>query len=300
MDPQPDPESEAGQGTDEGHGSLSTDEFEAKNQVISRKLQQIVPDALSAPLESTKALARRARAASGSFHPTALVPASRTDVVSTKAIVPTLSTALLLLALFITNWTQTASQIGFCDTLSNTNVHLLQNQAAIASARECAARHANGGELGGEVGCDASALPLIPFLPKPETCTPCPAHASCLAGQLIGCDKEYILSTPVVRSIAPALAQALNGVPGLGSVAFPPSCVPDTEKLRLVGGLARNLEGSLAAERGEWVCRVGGYNGADIGREHEFGLDVDDVKTAFLQRRDVCSSFCCCRCDGTS
>lgn len=289
MDQQPQDEVAQANGddSDEPHGTVSTDEFEAKNQVIAQKLQEIVPSALSAPVESTKALARRARAASASFHPTDLVPASPSDLVSRKTVVPTLSTALLLLALLLANWMQASSQIGFCDTLSTTNDRLLTSQAAVASARECAARHANGEELGGEAGCDASALPLVPFLPKPEACTPCPAHAVCAGGDLVGCDREYIQSAPLLRLVLPAAADALNGFPGLGSVAFPPACVPDTEKLRLVGGLARSLEGALAAERGDWVCHVGGRNGADAGREAEFGVKEDDIKAAFLQRRDV-------------
>lgn len=282
MDPQPEQ-----QDVDEPHGTVSTDESEAKNKVISKKLQEIVPAALTTPVESTKALARRARAASTSIHPTALVPSSPSDIVSRKTIVPTLSTALLLLALFLANWTQQSRQIGFCDSFTDSNVHLLSRRAAIASARECAARHANGEELGGEDGCDASALPLVPFLPKPEACTPCPTHASCLGGALLGCEKEYIESMPFVRSIAPAVADAFNGFPGLGSVAFPPACVPDTEKLRLVGGLARTLESALAAERGDWLCHVGGRHGADAGREVEFGVQEEDIKAAFMQRRDV-------------
>jgi len=282
MDPQPEQ-----QEIDEPHGTVSTDEFEAKNKVISQKLQEIVPAALSTPVESTKALARRARAASASIHPTALVPASPSELVSRKTLVPTFSTALLFLALFLANWTQQSRQIGFCDSHSDINSHLLTQRAAVASARECAARHANGEELGGEAGCDASALPLVPFLPKPEACTPCPAHASCLGGALLSCEKEYIEAMPFIRSIAPSLADALNGVPGLGPVAFPPACVPDTEKLRLVGGLARTLESALASERGDWLCHVGGRHGVDIGREAEFGVKEDEIKAAFMQRRDV-------------
>jgi len=78
--------------------------------------------------------------------------------------------------------------------------------------------------------------------------------------------------------------QFANGVPGLGSVAFPPSCVPDNEKRKLVGGMARAIEGELAKERGRGVCEAGI---ARDGEDEEFGVAEIKLREEFSERKDV-------------
>jgi hypothetical protein len=64
--------------------------------------------------------------------------------------------------------------------------------------------------------------------------------------------------------------------------------VPDTEKLRLVGGMARAIESALAKERGEMVCVVGKPRDEDV---KEFGIDEAELRDQFIERRDVCRLF---------
>lgn len=202
-----------------------------------------------------------------------------------KAGLPSLATLFSLL-FYILQFASKSSVIGYCDTNDSSNAILAARSQALVSARECVARHANGdaGPYGSVDGCDASALPLVPFLPGPTACTPCPAHAVCSDGELIACDKEYILSPSLLGSILPEGGSFLNGLPGLGSIAFPPSCVPDTERLRMVGDLAKAVEGTLAKERGEIICEAGKRRDENI---EVYGISEADLRDQFLDRRDV-------------
>ncbi|KAL7408960.1 Man1-Src1p-C-terminal domain-containing protein [Mrakia frigida] len=274
--------------------------FVKHNNVVSKKLSNLDPSTSSpakTPSSSSSALvpSKLNKKKSASSSALTLRPKSSTSsVVKTSSVVLPSLGALLSLFLYLLQWTSKSASLGFCDPNSNTNSILLSRQQALASARLCIERHASGEEdvapYGDGAVCDASALPLLPsFIPTPTTCTPCPNHGICAAGTFVGCDKEYILKPNLVESLvsmipgAEGALQVMNGVPGLGSVAFPPSCVPDNEKRKLVGGMARAIEGELAKERGRGVCEMGRNRD---GEEEEFGVGEIRLREEFLERKD--------------
>jgi hypothetical protein len=284
---------------------LDNENYVQKNEVVRRKLSSLVPT----ESQASTVLSQSSIGSSTDSQSTALAPTRRQGSSSssrpggplirrktpespslssstTKTLLPSLATLLSLLA-YLISYSSKSATLGFCDTNAFSNSILFAQSQAVVTARECVRRHANGEEVGSygtDGGCDASALPLIPFLPSPEACTPCPAHAVCADGELVACDKEYLLQPTFVGSILPSGGSFLNGFPGLGSVAFPPACVPDTEKLRLVGGMARAIESALAKERGEMVCVGGKPRDENV---KEFGIDEAELRDQFIERRDV-------------
>lgn len=258
--------------------------YVAQNQVISKKLSSLIPSPPSTPSSSSQ---EKQEAVQTTEAPSsALVRQSRsspsTSLISAQPVKTFSSLALLLsMLLFLLQWTTESSSIGYCDSASSTNRILQARQQAIDSARACVQRTiTNGDEYGGIEGCDASALPMVPFLPRPTECTPCPAHAVCEQGQVMTCDREYLLQPSALEPFA----EVLNGLPGLGSVAFPARCVPDTQKRRNVGYLARALEAELAKEKGEFVCEAGRAGEDNILL---YGEPEEVLRERFLNRRDV-------------
>ncbi|KAI0082702.1 hypothetical protein K474DRAFT_1610816 [Panus rudis PR-1116 ss-1] len=254
-----------------------------------------------------------------------LVRRSRPD----KATWP-LSLRLLLAALaFISlqslyTYKQESTPVGFCETGKSTNAILEQQKAHWAAIERCNAenrtflissRDANGIETApspvptqsaigssdedevalGEVTKPEPCppLPLIP-IPHPESCAPCPAHASCTPSMMT-CETGYMIRphpllfflslptspSPVAKNgqqsyILPSHAQSISpnihgsdsisqliykglsllfdGLPGFGPVAFPPRCVEDPRRKRNIGALGRAIESILANERGKRLC----------------------------------------------
>ncbi|EIW68654.1 hypothetical protein TREMEDRAFT_39562 [Tremella mesenterica DSM 1558] len=202
-----------------------------------------------------------------------------------RAAIP-LSMLFLLLLSLLANFKSQSSAIGYCDAGSSTNDIALDRQGAIEDARACVARRAtlalDSPEIVKQVHCDASALPLIPFLPQPLACTPCPQHAVCEEGDVIACDNEYLLSAHPLSFLAPVF----NGLPGVGPEAFPPTCKPDTQKKRMVGGLAMEMEKDLAKGRGLVVCAGIGKDDGRQGEGERFGMEEDVLRERYSSRRD--------------
>ncbi|ORX33516.1 Man1-Src1p-C-terminal domain-domain-containing protein [Kockovaella imperatae] len=196
-----------------------------------------------------------------------------------------LTMLFLILMSSITGWQKASQEIGFCDTGSSTNNLLLARTAAIEAANSCIARRtaqALDDPSAPRVECDVSALPLLPFIPRPSTCAPCPQHAACANGRFYGCKHEYVYSENPLGEVF----SALNGMPFFGPRAFPPTCRPDTVRKRLIGTLAKEMEKDLARGRGAIVCA--GY-GAEDGRRgpgERFGLEESKLKARYFNRRD--------------
>ncbi|WWD21940.1 hypothetical protein CI109_106428 [Kwoniella shandongensis] len=208
----------------------------------------------------------------------ATVPAAR-------ATIP-LSALFLLLLSLIANFKTQSSAIGYCDSGSNTNDVVLTRQSAIDNAQACVARKAHleldNSEAAKDVHCDVSALPLLPFVPRPESCTICPPHAECADGQIVACAPEYILAPHPLSILSPLT----DGLPGLGPRAFPPSCRPDTMKKRMIGGLAKEMERELAKGRGQVVCVGLGKDDGRKGEGERFGVEESTLRDRFAARRD--------------
>lgn len=163
-------------------------------------------------------------------------------------------------------------------------------------------------------------LPLLP-LPPPNTCAPCPEHGICTPST-VSCETGYLLrphpllaflsppgahasalsgqSTYVNPSLAVAptagnvsawelahtfLSLVLDGVPGMGPVAFPPRCVEDPRRKRHIGALGKALESILATERGRRLC-VGVR--AEPLEAKKWGVEVEALKETMRKKTKVC------------
>ena len=194
-----------------------------------------------------------------------------------------LGALLLLLLSFVANYKSQSAAIGYCDSGESTNDIVLHRQSALDNAQACISRRTamdldNPGS-GSAIQCDVSALPLVPFLPRPTSCTPCPQHAICNGGKLISCEPEYLLSPNPLTITSPIF----DGL--VGPRAFPPSCRPDTARKRMVGGLAKSMEGDLARGRGIVVCAGLGKDGRVQGER--FGMEENTLRERYAAMRDV-------------
>ncbi|PWZ02803.1 hypothetical protein BCV70DRAFT_197065 [Testicularia cyperi] len=148
--------------------------------------------------------------------------------------------AWTLLCVVFVAWTMWYAKetraIGFCDTGSNTNP-ILQERAAIALAE---AREAN-------TTLEESQISLLPARLQP-TCTPCPPHAECHYGQVLGCASDDWVLQPNLRSKVPLATWFLP-------LSYTePRCYPDTQKLVLASELSLAISHMLSDFKGEIVC----------------------------------------------
>ncbi|OCF42073.1 hypothetical protein I317_04044 [Kwoniella heveanensis CBS 569] len=207
------------------------------------------------------------------------------SVPAVRAAIP-LSALFLLLLSLLANFKSQSSALGYCDATSSTNDLILSRQSALDDARACIARKAqlelDDHQAANAVHCDVSALPLLPFVPRPTGCTPCPPHAECVDGEIVACAPEYLLTPHPLSALSPLA----DGLPGVGPRAFPPSCRPDTAKKRMIGGLAKELEKELAKGRGLVVCAGLGKDDGKKGEGERFGVDELSLRERFAARRD--------------
>ena len=119
-----------------------------------------------------------------------------------------------------------------------------------------------------------SALETIHLRP---TCTPCPAHARCSDGVLIGCEREYVVSPHPL---------GFSGV-----LPFAASCRPDTARLMAVAMQASKAAKLMRIRRGEVVC--GGLEKTRLregkGEAWTYGLRGDDLLDSLNRGIDVSS-----------
>ncbi|KAG8938883.1 inner nuclear membrane protein enriched at telomere/subtelomere region [Tulasnella sp. 408] len=177
-----------------------------------------------------------------------------------------------------------SAYIGFCDHGSNSNLRIHELRAQRQKNQIEAARCYNKLNF---TSIDAvlnneycSPLPLHTPL-EADTCTPCPKFAFCTPDS-VTCQSSYILKPHPLAALGPAL----NGFPGLGSVAFPPKCVQDREKLKRIGGLVDGMESWLAMTRGTRVCSGVKVptDERDGGEAKVFGLEKESLREAVKRK----------------
>ncbi|KIK31249.1 hypothetical protein PISMIDRAFT_85430 [Pisolithus microcarpus 441] len=191
--------------------------------------------------------------------------------------------------------------IGYCDTGSNTNRALEEFQARLSTspASEQWNRTISNflsaliDGISREDGTPSPPLALIP-LPHPSRCTPCPESATCTQ-HTVTCNPGYILRPhpvlallspfgtvppPVVQRAWNFISKLADGLPGLGPVAFPPSCIEDPKRKRNIGALGRAIEALLGQERGRRVCAGGLKDQVDAegGEARKWGLEIEVLR----------------------
>jgi hypothetical protein len=188
---------------------------------------------------------------------------------------------------------QSSVGLGYCDNDRDTNSIIRTKRERLIKAQNCVTdREQRLLEDPLEVGESRPTcafeqdLPLFSFVPTPESCAACPEHAVCENGQITTCLGEYILEPSSLNWLGPVL----NGLPGFGPVAFPPSCEFDVKKRAQVAEIARAVHGKLAVRKGEVLCgsRVGRVKGGEIER---FGLSESELYEAFVKKVSSAARF---------
>lgn len=155
---------------------------------------------------------------------------------------------------------------------------------------------------------DCPKLPVLP-LPPPTECTPCPSHATCSQFK-VTCDPGFLLRPHALLAFLPpppsdlhsnlpasstseyawrAISTVSNGLPGVGSVAFPPRCVKDPWRRLKISALGKRVDGLLAREKGRRICS-GRYESIQIkesagGEARKWGMELGALKDAM--KRDT-------------
>lgn len=205
-------------------------------------------------------------------------------------------TRILFACLFVLGssvvWTykQDSASLGYCDAGKNTNVKVLETLEQIHAVEECKQRLIEQTETG--VPSDSRLESCkTSFIPRATHCTPCPPHALCSL-RSITCEPAYRLRHNPLESI-PMLYSILDGLPGLGSVAFPPECVPDVRRRQHVGKLGRAIENKLAITRGQRICDGVQSAGGDAQDAAAFGERTDDIRVELKKKVGKAVSSCC-------
>ncbi|EJU05760.1 hypothetical protein DACRYDRAFT_113805 [Dacryopinax primogenitus] len=146
---------------------------------------------------------------------------------------------LILLWLLVFQFARSSAKLGFCDRDSSTNAVLDERLEQLNAGERCMT----------EGKTDCPPIPLFPPFMQPLSCTPCPDKANCDI-KLVTCDAPLILK----RHPLSALNPVLDGYPGLGPVAFPPTCVEDESRKKLLTNAGRWIIERLQRYRGEQIC----------------------------------------------
>lgn len=248
------------------------DEAEALNDEVARQVALAEKDQEAE--EQPRVVVKRSKARQ---------KVARTAPVPNGSMMAMLLSGLLLLS-WGGHWKSISASNGFCDTGSTTNGIIQAREQPIAEAQHCVAmstQHRSDHPDALALNCDISALPLVPFLPRPTSCTPCPHNAKCENGEVVACAPEYILTPSLLAPLSPLV----DGLPGLPSRVFPPACRPDTARMRQIGQMAREIERHLARERGEAVC-AGTDKECTRGAGLCFGVSEAGLHEYFASRRN--------------
>lgn len=229
-------------------------------------------------------------------------------------------TLLLLTMSGVTyDFKQQSAPIGFCDTGKDTNMVLESSRSQLAAVEACNREnrtllYSTDSKVDSD---DAPCPPLYP-IPHPDSCTPCPKHASCTQ-RTVTCDSGYLIRPHPILSLLPrpstatsmtwafpekwdadfsvdyvwqALALAGDGLPGVGPIAFAPRCLEDPKRKRHIGVLGKAVESLLGQERGRRVCA--GVRPSkpekDMTEADEaqfWGVDVDTLRDAMKRKTSV-------------
>jgi len=175
--------------------------------------------------------------------------------------------------------------IGYCDTGSSTNSKIQARLELQKEIKECQQRTLQNSTDGkAHHDQDPRCNDIIPFmpLPHPTSCTPCPDHAKCSSKNIV-CEPAYVQKRHALGGI-PLLSGACNGLPGLGPIAFPPCCVPDSKRRKNVSAISKNIESVLARVRGDRVCA--GFQRPREGQSDAaaFGLSLEELRSVMVDR----------------
>ncbi|TFK76484.1 hypothetical protein BDN72DRAFT_785421 [Pluteus cervinus] len=213
----------------------------------------------------------------------------------------------------VLNYKRESASIGFCNRGSNSNSALETLRSYRLAVDACNRENrttlypiGSDESPNGNLPCPPPHLPL----PQPDECTPCPGHGTC-SQYSVSCDNGYILRSHPLLFLLPAPTFPLNGsassssnpsemvwraisiladgMPGLGSVAFPPKCVEDPKRKRNIGVLGKAVEAMLGQERGRRICAGGKFldqvvDDRDGGEAKKWGVEVENLRDVMRKK----------------
>ncbi|KAL1729291.1 Man1-Src1p-C-terminal domain-containing protein [Schizophyllum commune] len=217
-----------------------------------------------------------------------------------------LTVILLALGYFTWSYKQESAQIGFCTSEHNgepMNDYLLEirRQRAVIEEQCQLEQQKHLEQMNGTA--DANSTPFFgnstvcaqaALLPVPDACTPCPAHANCTRTTL-DCNLKYELRPNRLLFFAPPhnrvnleggwtdIWRLLDGLPGLGPVAFPPRCVDDGKWTEGALRTAKRLSALLRGLRSKRLCsgQFERYSVEDGGEARQWGLPHNEIYDIF-------------------
>lgn len=230
----------------------------------------------------------------------------------------------------VVNYKMESAPLGYCDTGTKTNYALEELKGRRLAVEACNRENrtllylpplsidsAREGKTAGEgEAADLTPCPLLPLpLPHPETCTPCPGHATCTQHS-VSCDNGYLLRPHPLLFFLPAsssphrvslslsstpseliwrvVSELTDGLPGLGSVAFPPRCMEDPKRKRNIGVLGKAVEAVLGQERGRRLCaaEVGEHpKDTEGGEAKRWGVELEELRDVMKKKTAVSLEF---------
>ena len=224
---------------------------------------------------------------------------ARGEVTNTSApILPTwlkfvLGMVSVIVLTVVGQYKNESAAIGYCDTGSSTNSKIQARLELLKEIKECQQRALQNSTDGkAHHDQDPRCNDILPFmpLPHPTGCTPCPDHARCSSRNIL-CEPAYVQKLHALAGI-PLLSGACNGLPGLGPIAFPPRCVPDSRRRKNVSTISKNIESVLARVRGDRVCA--GFQRPTEGQSDAsaFGLSLEELRSVMVDRaKGVCGFY---------
>lgn len=242
------------------------DEREVEHRLVSRR-------------SSSKALTKR---------PTANSVSGETSIKTTVLF------SLLAMLVWAYNYQRSSLSLGYCDTNSSSNSIIKAKHNRINQAEMCVADRREWANENPEIAksqpwptCEFEhELPILgtEFLPRSSQCAACPAHAECSDGKIMHCQGEYILEPSLLNP----LNTILNGLPGVGPVAFPPTCELDIKTRAQVAEIAKAVEAWLAMKKGQAVCSGVGSPGGHSDRAgsdgEKWGVSEEEIFSMFSKR----------------
>ncbi len=199
-----------------------------------------------------------------------------------RRLVPSFKTFLLacltagILSLIV-SYRQDSRYIGYCDAGRDTNLRIEEIQRQRQAIKEEAIRCAMTFNASAPLEC-SPVPPQRPF--EALSCTPCPKRAACTP-ESVTCNPPLITKPHPLGDFS----NLASGLPLFGSVAFPPTCVEDSEKLKMIQGTSRKLDQWLAKVRGDKICEGAVIREDDGGEAKAYGFEHEALRETLRQKR---------------
>lgn len=260
-----------------------------ENRPAAEKKNQVSTQPVTESISSDEVLVVQHTREGGSSN--ALVRHRRPDSSASKYLSQLMFILLLsVLTPVLREWQAQSNHIGFCDTGNNVNNLLLRERQSGRKRLECKNEKIDNPEAACQLEQE-SFFDIVGI--APDSCTPCPEHAICENGQLARCQSGYQLVPDWRRNSV--TKYLLDGFPGAGPVAFPPSCQIDFKRKALGARIAKEIESDLAKRHGDVICSQGLWSGdnsaskLDVVRD---GMTEQELKRMLFAK--VCDNLWWC------